>query len=98
MALFLAGLRSVEPDLVKAAQIDGAGLARTYRRVILPTIAPIVIAVVVIMLQFAIKTFDLVRGADRRRTGDEHHLARPSTSTTSCSSAGSWPSAPPGRC
>jgi glucose/mannose transport system permease protein len=60
MALFLAGLRSVDPDLVKAAQIDGAGRFRTYRKVILPTIAPIFIAVAVIMLQFAIKTFDLV--------------------------------------
>jgi len=60
MALFLAGLRSVDPDLVKAAQIDGASRARTYRRVILPAIAPIFLAVAVVMLQFAVKTFDLV--------------------------------------
>jgi glucose/mannose transport system permease protein len=60
MALFLAGLRSVDPDLVKAAQIDGAGPVRTYRKVIIPTIAPIFIAVAVVLLQFAIKTFDLV--------------------------------------
>jgi glucose/mannose transport system permease protein len=59
MALFLAGLRSVDADLMKAAQIDGAGPLRTYRRVILPTIWPIFIAVFVILLQFAIKTFDL---------------------------------------
>jgi glucose/mannose transport system permease protein len=60
MALFLAGLRSVDPDLVKAAQIDGAGPFRTYRKVIIPSIAPIFIAVAVVLLQFAIKTFDLV--------------------------------------
>lgn len=60
MALFLAGLRSVDGDLVRAAQIDGASWARTYRRVILPSIGPIFVAVAVIMLQFAIKTFDLV--------------------------------------
>lgn len=60
MALFLAGLRSVDPDLVKAAQIDGASRFRTYRKVILPTIAPIFVAVAVVLLQFAIKTFDLV--------------------------------------
>ena len=36
MALFLAGLRSVDADLIKAAQIDGAGPVRMYRRVILP--------------------------------------------------------------
>jgi len=61
MALFLAGLRSVEPELIKAAQIDGAGPIRMYVRVILPTLWPIVIAVLVILLQIAITTFDLVR-------------------------------------
>lgn len=60
MALILAGLRSVDPDLVKAAQIDGASSFRTYRKVILPVIAPIFLAVTVVLLQFAIKTFDLV--------------------------------------
>ncbi len=60
MALFLAGLRSVEPDLIKAAQIDGASMLRIYRRIIIPAIRPIFIAVMVVLLQFAIKTFDLV--------------------------------------
>ncbi|OBQ62665.1 carbohydrate ABC transporter permease [Mesorhizobium erdmanii] len=60
MALFLAGLRSVDSDLVKAAQIDGASTVRIYRKVLLPTIAPIFLAVAVIQIQFAIKTFDLV--------------------------------------
>jgi len=60
MALFLAGLRSVEQDLVRAAQIDGASLTRIYMRIVLPAIRPIFLAVLVILLQFAIKTFDLV--------------------------------------
>jgi glucose/mannose transport system permease protein len=60
MALFLAGLRSVDADLLKAAQIDGAGPWRTYTRVVLPSIGPIFIAVAVMLLQFAIKTYDLV--------------------------------------
>jgi glucose/mannose transport system permease protein len=60
MALLLAGLRSVDQDLVKAAQIDGASVFRTYWRIILPSIRPIFIAVIVVLLQFAIKTFDLV--------------------------------------
>jgi glucose/mannose transport system permease protein len=69
MALFLAGLRSVDPDLIKAAQIDGAGPARIYRKVILPSIAPIFVAVVVVLLQFAIKTFDLVVALTRGGPG-----------------------------
>lgn len=60
MALFLAGLRSVDQDIIKAAQIDGASAFRTYTKVILPTIAPLFLAVMVVLLQFAIKTFDLV--------------------------------------
>ncbi len=60
MALFLAGLRSVDQDLIKAAQIDGASMPRIYRRIVLPAIGPIFIAVLVVLLQFAIKTFDLV--------------------------------------
>jgi glucose/mannose transport system permease protein len=61
MALFLAGLRSVDGEIIKAAQIDGAGAWRIYSRVVLPTMGPIVLAVMVILLQMAIKTFDLVR-------------------------------------
>jgi len=61
MALFLAGLRSIDPDLHKAAQIDGAGPARYYLRIAAPTMAPVAISVLVILLQYAIKTFDLVR-------------------------------------
>ena len=60
MVLFLAGIRSVNSDLLRAAQIDGAGPWRTYLRVVLPSITPIVVSVLVILLQFAIKTFDLV--------------------------------------
>jgi glucose/mannose transport system permease protein len=59
MALFLAGLRSVDRDLMRAAQIDGAGSWRLYRRIVLPSIWPIFIAAFVVQLQFVIKTFDL---------------------------------------
>src|SRR5258708_25408255 len=61
MALFLAGLRSIDPHLAQAAQIDGARPVRYYLRIAAPGIAPIAISVLVILLQFAIKTFDLVR-------------------------------------
>ncbi len=69
MALFLAGLRSVDPDIVKAAQIDGASPTRIYMRVVLPTIAPIFLAVAVVQIQFAIKTFDLVQALTRGGPG-----------------------------
>src|SRR5438445_809340 len=84
MALFLAGLRSIDPDLAKAAQIDGAGPVRYYLRIAAPGIAPIAISVLVILLQFAIKTFDLVRamtgggpGLAELRAGLDWLLHRP---------------------
>ncbi len=60
MVLFLAGLRSVDTNLIKAAQIDGAPIWMIYWRIILPSISPIVLAVLVILIQNALKTFELV--------------------------------------
>ena len=60
MALFLAGLRGVDSDLIKAAQLDGAGLFTVYRRVILPSLKPVFFSSVVILSHIAIKSFDLV--------------------------------------
>jgi glucose/mannose transport system permease protein len=61
MALFLAGIRSINPELVRAAEIDGARPWRIYLQVVLPSIRPVFVAVLVILLQNAIKTFDLIR-------------------------------------
>jgi glucose/mannose transport system permease protein len=61
MALLLAGLRSLDGDIYKAAQIDGASPARMYLKIMVPAIWPIVVSVLVILLQIAIKTYDLVR-------------------------------------
>ena len=75
MALFLAGLRSVDQDLDQGgadrrrrharASIGGSSFRRS-RRSSSPWL--------VVLLQFAIKTFDLVARADRRRPGHRHHL------------------------
>lgn len=59
-ALFLAGLRGVDEEIVKAAQVDGATLPTIYRRIIIPTIRPVFFSVFLILGHLAIKTFDLV--------------------------------------
>jgi glucose/mannose transport system permease protein len=61
MALFLAGLRSLDADLYRAAQIDGASPLRMYVRILIPAIWPVVVSVLVILLQLALKTYDLVQ-------------------------------------
>ncbi|RCV89764.1 carbohydrate ABC transporter permease [Billgrantia montanilacus] len=60
MALFLAGLRGIDDSIIKAAQLDGASLPRTYLLVILPCLRPVVFSAVMILSHIAIKSFDLV--------------------------------------
>jgi glucose/mannose transport system permease protein len=60
MALCLAGLRSVDGEMIKAAQIDGANQATIYRRIILPCMKPVFFSVALMLSHIAIKSFDLV--------------------------------------
>lgn len=60
MALFLAGLRGIDDEIMKAAQIDGAGLPRIYWRIIIPSLRPVFFSAVIILAHIAIKSFDLV--------------------------------------
>lgn len=60
MALVLAGLRTVNRDIINAAMIDGAPTRVIYMRVILPSIAPIFVAVFFILSQWALKTYDII--------------------------------------
>ncbi len=60
MALFLAGLRGIDDDIIKAAQVDGASLPRIYMRIIIPSLRPVFFSSVIIMSHIAIKSFDLV--------------------------------------
>jgi len=60
MALFLAGLRGFDDNIIKAAQMDGASLPTIYRRVILPMLRPVVFSTLMVLSHLAIKSFDLV--------------------------------------
>jgi len=60
MALFIAGLRSIDDAVFKAAMIDGASLPRIYWSIVLPALRPTVFSAVLILLPATLKTFDLV--------------------------------------
>ena len=60
MALFIAGLRGVDDEMIKAARLDGASLPTIYRRIVLPSLKPVFFSCVVILAHIAIKSFDLV--------------------------------------
>jgi ABC-type sugar transport system permease subunit len=60
MVLYLAGLQSVNPDLVDASKVDGASAWQSFRHVILPQLAPITVIVIVISIIDSLRAFDLV--------------------------------------
>lgn len=60
MALFLAGLRSVDTEIIRAAQVDGIPNHRIYTAIIIPTMGPIFLSAFIVLAHLAIKAFDLV--------------------------------------
>ena len=60
MALFLAGLRGVDDEILRAARIDGAPPFTIYRRIVLPMLAPVFLSALVVLAHTAIKSYDLV--------------------------------------
>ncbi|MDC0075150.1 sugar ABC transporter permease [Candidatus Thioglobus sp.] len=60
MAMFLAGLRGIDGEIMKAAQIDGASGFKIYRRIIIPMLRPAFLSAFVILAHLSIKAYDLV--------------------------------------
>ena len=60
MAMFLAGLRGVDGEIIKAAQIDGASTFKIYWRIIIPLMRPVFLSAFVVLAHLAIKCYDLV--------------------------------------
>ena len=60
MAMFLAGLRGIDNEIIKAAQIDGASNFNLYRRIIIPMLRPAFLSAFVVLAHLAIKSYDLV--------------------------------------
>ncbi|MBN1148057.1 MAG: sugar ABC transporter permease [Anaerolineales bacterium] len=60
MVLYLAGLKSVNPELLEAAEVDGANGWQVFWRVLLPLLMPVTIIVFVISVIDSLRAFDLV--------------------------------------
>jgi len=60
MAMFLAGLRGIDNEIIKAAQIDGASTPNIYWRVIIPQLRPVFLSALIVLAHMAIKSYDLV--------------------------------------
>jgi len=77
MAMFLAGLRGVDGEILKAAQIDGASAFATYRRIIIPIMRPVFLSAIIVLAHMAIKSYDLVLAVTGKNPGGAAEL--PST-------------------
>ena len=60
MALVLAGLRGVDPEIWQAARVEGIPAWRTYAQLVLPTLGPAYATATVMLAAAAAKLFDAV--------------------------------------
>lgn len=60
MALMLASLRGIDPDIWKAARLDGIPAWRVYLSIVLPMLAPAVATVFLLLATAVVKLFDAV--------------------------------------
>ena len=60
MVLYLAGLKSINPEFLEAAKIDGANDWQVFQKVLLPLLMPVSVIVLVISVIDSLRAFDLV--------------------------------------
>jgi glucose/mannose transport system permease protein len=60
MALMLAGLRTVDDEIWKAARVDGIPTWKTYVFIIIPMMRPVFVTTLVIIAAAIVKIYDLV--------------------------------------
>ena len=60
MALMLAGLRGIDPEIWKAARLDGIPAWRVYLSIVLPMLAPTLATVFILLSTMVVKLYDAV--------------------------------------
>ena len=60
MLLFYSAAKSISPEIIEAAQVDGASRFQTAVRVIIPMIVPMIKACVIFAIIGSLKSFDLI--------------------------------------
>ena len=60
MALMLAGLRSIDDEIWRAARVDGIPKWRTYLQIVVPMMRPVMITIFVIVASGSVRVYDLV--------------------------------------
>lgn len=58
--VFVAGIKSIAPDIIEAARIDGGGELAIMRHIFLPLLWPVVAVVALLLVIDNLKSFDLI--------------------------------------
>jgi len=58
--LLLAGLQSIDREVVEVARVDGAGPWQVFRHILLPLVTPVILILLVLRTMEAFKVFDLI--------------------------------------
>ena len=77
MLLMYAGIKSVSPDVIEAARIDGANNWQINTKIIIPLLKPVIKICVIFAVTGSLKTFDLIYVLTRG--GPDHASEVPST-------------------
>ena len=58
--LLLAGLQTIDREVVEVARVDGAGPVALFRHIIVPLLTPVILIVLVLRTMEAFKVFDII--------------------------------------
>ncbi|MDF1487519.1 carbohydrate ABC transporter permease [Tessaracoccus caeni] len=59
--IFIAGLQSVPPELLEAADVDGASRRRTFFTIVMPLLSPTIFFLSITMVLNSMQAFDILR-------------------------------------
>lgn len=72
LIIFLANLQKINPDIIEAAKIDGAGEGQVLRHIIIPSLSGVIVTTSILAISGSLKSFDLIfamtAGNPARRT------------------------------
>ncbi len=72
--ILLAGLQNIPGELYEAAKVDGASPWRTFRSVVVPLLAPLLITLTIFIATARVLTFDIVYGFTQGGPGSSTSL------------------------
>jgi ABC-type sugar transport system permease subunit len=60
LIIFLANLQSIDPNIIEAAQIDGATDGQIFRKIIIPQLYGVLVLTSILAISGSLKSFDLI--------------------------------------